>query len=123
MTIERYKMEFLDATPTMLDVQIMDVALIANEAIDSRKHSSNPGLACKLDIEKAYDHTPPSPGAVTFETSLSAATYTTQTIKTPITFHPPTVAKTAMPSWRHHHPNLSFGQVKNTYIKKRQSKR
>ena len=36
--------------------QIIDATLIANEVIDSRKHCSNVGLACKLDIEKAYDH-------------------------------------------------------------------
>ena len=32
--------------------QILDVALIANEALDSRKQSSNMGLVCKLDIKK-----------------------------------------------------------------------
>ncbi|KAF3628209.1 hypothetical protein FXO38_04523 [Capsicum annuum] len=36
--------------------QIMDAVLIANEAIDSRMSHSKPGILCKLDIEKAYDH-------------------------------------------------------------------
>lgn len=36
--------------------QIMDAALIANECIDSRLKGEMPGLLCKLDIQKAYDH-------------------------------------------------------------------
>ena len=36
--------------------QIIDAALVANEAIGSRKRSSTTGLKCKLDIEKAYEH-------------------------------------------------------------------
>ncbi|CAN4116770.1 unnamed protein product [Withania somnifera] len=36
--------------------QIMDVVLIANEAIDSRLAMKKPGILCKLDIEKAFDH-------------------------------------------------------------------
>ena len=35
--------------------QILDVVLVANEAIDSRKRSADASLMCKLDIEKAYD--------------------------------------------------------------------
>ena len=36
--------------------QIMDVVLIANEAIDSILKSNGGAILCKLDTEKAYDH-------------------------------------------------------------------
>ena len=36
--------------------QILDVALIANEAIDSLLKRNESGVLCNLDLEKAYDH-------------------------------------------------------------------
>ena len=36
--------------------QILDAVLIVNEAVDSIIKRKESGLACKLDIEKAYDH-------------------------------------------------------------------
>lgn len=36
--------------------QIMDDVLMANEVIDSKSSLKKPGILCKLDIEKAYDH-------------------------------------------------------------------
>lgn len=36
--------------------QILDSILIANEYIDSLMESVMPGVLCKLNLEKAYDH-------------------------------------------------------------------
>ena len=36
--------------------QILDVALIANEAKDSLLKKDESGVLCKLDLEKAYEH-------------------------------------------------------------------
>ena len=36
--------------------QILDAALVANEAIDSIVRNNRGALLCKRDIEKAYDH-------------------------------------------------------------------
>ena len=36
--------------------QILDAALIANEAVDSMLRRNDGRVVCKLEIEKAYDH-------------------------------------------------------------------
>ena len=34
----------------------MDAALLASECIVARRKNGIPGIMCKLDIQKAYDH-------------------------------------------------------------------
>ena len=48
--VSEYQYAFIQNT------QILDVALIANKAVDSRLKVNIPGLLLKLDIEKAFDH-------------------------------------------------------------------
>jgi hypothetical protein len=36
--------------------QILDLVLIANECLNRMLKSEEPGVLCKLDMEKAYDH-------------------------------------------------------------------
>jgi hypothetical protein len=36
--------------------QIINLALVYNKCLNSRLRSWEPGILCKLDLEKAYDH-------------------------------------------------------------------
>ena len=38
------------------DRQILDVVLVANEAVEEYQSKKKNGLVCKVDFEKAYDH-------------------------------------------------------------------
>ncbi|WMV14449.1 hypothetical protein MTR67_007834 [Solanum verrucosum] len=48
--VDRQQMAFIK------NRQIMDAVLIANESVDFRERDKKPGILCKLDIQKAYDH-------------------------------------------------------------------
>jgi len=48
--VDEHQMAFLKGR------QIMDASLLANELVDSRVKQKIPGILCKLDIEKAYNH-------------------------------------------------------------------
>lgn len=48
--VSRHQMAFIQGR------QIQDTSLITRDCVNSRLKGETPGIMCKIDIEKAYDH-------------------------------------------------------------------